>query len=405
MTESAPTLDRRLGLAHLVLYGLGVTVGAGIYVLVGLTVAEAGLYAPMAFLLAAFVVSFTGLSYAELATRFPVSAGEAVYVEEGLRWRKLALAVGLLTAASGLVSSATIAIGASAYLGELVPLDTRLLAAMTILALGALTAWGILQSVSFAAVLTVVEVAGLFVVIYFATCLNPGWIGRTPTLLPPFEAAAWSGIGAAGLLAFFAFIGFEDLANIAEEARDPRRNMPRAILLTLIVATMLYLLVVSAVVLSVPRDEVAGSAAPLMRVFRDAPPSARIAFNTLAAFATINGILVQMIMSSRILYGMARREHLPAWLGTVSARTRTPLNATAFVTAIILALALLVPIARLAEVTSQLALFVFACVNASLLAIKRRGYDPDAFSVPSVVPALGLVTCVALLVGGVFLGR
>ncbi|MCP4184007.1 MAG: amino acid permease, partial [Hyphomicrobiales bacterium] len=168
-----PALQRRLSLPLLTLYGLGVTVGAGIYVLVGATAAKAGVYAPVSFLLAAAVVAFTCFTYSELSTRFPVSAGEAAYVRSGFNSRVPAMAIGLMVAASGVVSSAAISIGATAYLEHLVPLPPAMLTILIILVLGLIAAWGILESVVMAAIITLIEIGGLCFVVFYGFTLQP----------------------------------------------------------------------------------------------------------------------------------------------------------------------------------------------------------------------------------------
>src|SRR5690606_31404113 len=160
-------LARRLNLPLLILYGLGVTIGAGIYVLVGATSAVAGVYAPISFLVAAVVVAVTAFSYAEMSTRHPVSAGEAAYMRAAFNARGLTLAVGLMVAASGIVSSAAISIGAAGYIGEVIPLPTTVLAVAVILIIGAIAAWGILESVTIAAIITLVEIGGLALVVCY----------------------------------------------------------------------------------------------------------------------------------------------------------------------------------------------------------------------------------------------
>ena len=321
-------LRRRLTLPLLILYGLGVTVGAGIYVLVGTTAAHAGAYAPVAFLAAAIVVSFTGFSYAELSARFPVSAGEAAYVRAGLRSKQLALLVGLLVASVGIISSAAIMVGASAYLQDLTHVDSRILTFVIALGLGGVAILGVLESVAMAAVFTVLEIIGLLLVLGYGITHHAEIVTELHQLIPPIDGEAWLGIGAATLLAFFAFVGFEDLANIAEEAIDPDRNMPKAIVWTLVLATLLYLAVVSVVVLSVPIDSLSQSAAPLNLMFTDASPALRGSFNLIASVATLNGVLIQMIMSSRVIYGLSRQNQLPKQLGYVHPKMKTPVMST-----------------------------------------------------------------------------
>lgn len=393
------TLRRSLTLPLLTLYGLGVTVGAGIYVLIGATAAQAGPSAWIAFLLAAVVVAFTAFSYAELATRYPVSAGEAAYIEAGFGRAWLGTGIGLLVAASGLVSASAISVGAAGYLSGLTGAAQPVLIIGIVTAMGLLAWWGITQSVTAAAIITVVEIFGLIFVIIWA--LGPS--GRNgvelATLFPPFEAEAWAGISGATILAFFAFVGFEDMANVAEEVKEPRRTIPRAIIYTLLVATVLYVATSVAVLLSVPIDALAASAAPLALVFVAAPAGVQLGFTAIAVVATVNGVLIQMIMVSRVIFGMADRGRLPAALARLSARTQTPTVATAAVVLCILGLSLFLPIAQLAAWTSQIVLTVFVGVNLALIAIKRKGFAAaDHFHVPIVVPVLGVITSFALLV-------
>jgi len=397
-----PALKRALTLPLVVLYGLGVTIGAGIYVLVGAAAAEAGLYAPVSFLIAAAGVAFTALSYAELATRYPVSAGEAAYVHAGFRSRTLSLMVGLMVAIIGVISSAAISIGAAAYAGHFVDLSPGVTVTLIILLLGVAAAWGIVESIMIAAILTLLEIGGLLLVIYQAVTVNPDLAASLGDLVPPLEAGAWSGIFAASLLAFFAFIGFEDMVNVAEEVKRPGKTLPRAIILTLVVATALYIVVVSVAVLTIPMEQLTTSAAPLALLFDASSGAERNLFNAIAVVATVNGVLVQMIMGSRVLYGLSAQGSLPAWLGYVSPLTRTPVVTTALVVAVTLLLALWLPIGDLAETASRIVLVVFAIVNVALL---RLGPPPessreDVFRVPRWVPAAGVATCVVLLVFG-----
>lgn len=397
------TLKRRLSLSLLVFYGLGITVGAGIYVLVGLAAAEAGRYTPVSFLLAAGVVAFTGLSYAELSTRYPVSAGEAAYVESAFGLRSLTLLIGLAIAAAGLVSSSTIAIGASGYLGELTAFPQTALVILIVLILSGLAAWGILESVTIAAVFTLIEIAGLVFVVIYGIIIQPDIVHEIGSLVPPFEPAAWGGIVGGGVIAFFAFIGFEDLANVAEEAEAPERNMPRAILLTLIVSTVIYLAVAAVVVLSVPMDELKQSTAPLSLMFSDDAAWARGMITLIAGIATLNGVLIQMIMSSRVIYGLADRGYLPRPLARVSPTTRTPLVATGLVAAIILVLVLLIPVEALAELTSQIVLVVFITVNFALVWLKRKGtpLSQAGYKVHISIPCIGAAACALMLLASI----
>lgn len=391
-------LRRALNAPLLTLYGLGVTVGAGIYVLVGATAGEAGAYAPAAFLIAAIVVAFTAFSYAELSTRYPVSAGEAAYVDAGFRQNWLTTIVGLAVASSGIISAAAVSIGAGSYLHPLTGIAEPVLTigVVTMMALTAL--WGITQSVAVAAVITVVEIAGLVFVIYWgfgvATPSGVTMAQMVPTLVGPH----WLGIGEASLLAFFAFVGFEDMANVAEEVKDPTRTMPKAIIWTLVLATVIYIATMTAVLLAVPLDKLATSQAPLVLVFEGASPRIQQGFAMIAVVATINGVLIQMIMASRVLYGLAARGHLPTMFARISQRTKTPVFATVFVAGAIMVLTQTLPIAALAARTSQVVLVIFVLVNVALIRIKHLAPPTAAyFRVPIIVPYLGVATSVLLL--------
>lgn len=411
-TQSKPTsqdgadgpvrLKRALSWPLLTLYGLGVTLGAGIYVLVGATAAQAGLYAPFSFLIAAFVVAITALSYIELATRYPVSSGAAAYIEAGFDRRWLTIGAGLLIAISGMVSASAVAIGAGGYLSGLTGLPVPLLALLTVISMGLLAAWGISQSVTAAAVITVIEIAGLLLVIGWTMAGPSQSIIETAQLLPSFKAAHWFGIVAASTLAFFAFIGFEDMASVAEEVKDPLKAYPRAVILTLLISTLLYTLTTAAVVMTIPLETLAASSSPLLLVFANAPAFLREGFGLIAIVATVNGILIQIIMASRMLYGLADKGYLPRPLAAISKRTHTPILATTVVAGIIIALSQLFPIEILAQRTSQIVLFTFTLVNVALIRVKRSEKVPPTgcFLVPRFVPVLGAIASVMLLATG-----
>ena len=197
----------------------------------------------------------------------------------------------------------------------------------------------------------------------------------------------------------FCFVGFEDLVNIAEETKRPAVTLPWAIFLTLGITTLLYVLVSAVAVLMVPIDALAQSKAPLSLVFERVAKMPPGLISAIAVIATLNGIVVQMIMASRVLYGLARQGHIPTAFGRVHPLTRTPVFATVVVVGVILALALLFPMERLAEMTARFTLVVFALVNAALVLIKWRGEPApvEAFVVWSWVPILGVLNCLLLL--------
>ena len=400
-SQPAAALQRRLSLPLLVLYGIGITIGAGIYVLIGAVAGHAGTYAPWSFVLAAVVMAFTVGCYAELTTRFPVSAGEAAYVRAAFRSRAASTLTGLLTIVIGIVSSAAVALGAAGYIAQFTDLPPSAVVALLLAVLGAVAAWGILESVLLASLFTLIEAGGLLVIII------AGLQAQVPLAsalaVPPLDIGTLSGIGYASLLAFFAFIGFEDLANVVEEAKVPHRDIPRAMVLTLVISTVLYVAVAAIAVAAVPVAELAASPAPLSLVFRTLAGVSPATISVIAIVATLNTILAQMTMAARVVYGLARQGDLPGFAGRVHPKTATPLIATALIVAATLALALLVPFERLAEGTSLATLVVFALVNLSLLRLRHRKIHTDGphIRVPLWVPAAGLVSCLAMMAAAV----
>jgi amino acid transporter len=397
MNQPTP-LRRGLSLRLLVLYGLGNILGAGIYVLVGKVAGHAGLFAPVAFFVAALVAAFTAMSYAELAARYPYSAGEAIYIRRGLNMPALSVLVGLLIVVMGAVSAATIARGFVGYLGVLVEVPDSVAITLLVTALSATAVWGIVESVSIAALVTVVEILGLGLVLAAGGHILLELPQHAQELVPPADPRVWQGILAGAFLAFYAFVGFEDMVNVAEEVRQPRRNLPRAILLALGFTTLLYAAVTLTAVLTVSPQQLAASDAPLAAVYQQATGTRPVLLSVISMFAVVNGALIQIIMGSRILYGMSRQGWLPAPLGSVWKRTRTPVVATAATAAVVLALALWLPLETLARATSFLVLIVFSLVNLSLLRIKRRHpHPPGVRTFPAWIPALGILTSVSLL--------
>lgn len=392
-----PALRRRLGLPLLVLYGTGITVGAGIYVLIGAVAGRAGVYAPWSFLLAAVVMALTVGSYMELATRFPVSAGQAAYVKAAFGSRLLSTITGLFSVVVGLVSASTVTVGSVGYIRQFVDLPQGVLVVIVVVALGAVAAWGILESVLLASVFTLIEVGGLLAIIVAA--IYAGVPATSALAPPPLDIGILSGVAFASLLAFFAFIGFEDLVNVVEEIKVPSRDLPRAMALTLLISTVLYMAIAAIAVTAVPIGELAASSAPLSLVFRKVANVSPATISAIAIFATMNTILAQMTLAARVIYGMARQGDLPEAMGRVHPRTATPLLATVLIIIVVITLALTVPFTRLAESTSLATLAVFALVNLALLRLryKRVRTDTAHVTVPVWVPAMGLLTCIAMI--------
>lgn len=394
--EAHPPLRRAINLPLLVLYGLGTIVGAGIYALVGEVAGIAGYGAPLSFLVAAAVAALTAGSFAELSSRFPRAAGAALYVQEGLGVRRPAVIVGLLVAVSGVVSAAALLNGFVQYLVAFIAVDRAVALSAAALALGALAAWGIAQSVTVAALITVVEVGGLVAVIGVGADALATLPQRWTEFLP--AGAAWPPVLVGATLSFYAFIGFEDMVDVAEEVRDVQRTLPRAILLTLALATLIYVTLLLSALLTLPPERLAAEPAPIAALWAAHTGRAPVELGIIAMFAIINGALIQIVMAARVLYGLADRGQLPAWLGRVHPRTRTPVLATGVATGAVLALALIGHLAGLATATALLMLSIFTVVNLALWRLKGRGDAPvGALQVPRAVPLLGAIACVGLI--------
>ncbi len=391
-----PSLKRSLSLTLITFYGLGNILGAGIYVLVGKVSGHAGYFTPLSFVIAAFIAAFTAFSYAELSARYPESAGEAVYLNKGFNQNWLSTLVGILIVLAGIVSAATISRGFVGYLQIFINLPDWIIILSVLFLLGLISTWSIKQSVTIAATLTLVEIFGLLLVI---------WAGRenlatipakisTINLIPSF--AEISGIMSGAFLAFYAYIGFEDMVNVAEEVKKPERNLPIAILLALVLSTVLYALISLVAVTTLTPTELSTSAAPLAAVYETATQSSPLIISFISMFAIVNGILIQFIMAARILYGMGKNSWLPNFLTYIHPKTQTPITATIIVVLITTVFALALPIEALASVTSSLILVIFALVNLALWRIKKHQKVPiKTFSLPDCFPMLAFVVTVA----------
>jgi amino acid transporter len=386
-----------LGTGALLAYGIGDILGAGIYALVGEVARVAGDSAWLSFAGATGVAALTGLSYAELGARFPHSAGEAHFARIAFGREGLALFAGWLVFAASMVSIATVSWGFAGYASGFLPwLPERAAVAAFLLLLAGVTLRG-MREASLANILcTAAELSGLLLVLGAgAAFLARGGPPAPAAAAPPGAVGLLQG----GALAFYAFIGFEDLVKAAEEVRRPERALPLAILLAIAAAGLLYVGVSWVALEVLGADALAASSAPLLDVMRRAAPGVPGGlFLLLALLAVANTALVNFVMMTRLLYGMARQGLLPAWLGRVHPRRRTPHLAALALLAVAAALALTGSLARLAGTTSVLVLAVFFGVNLALLAIRRQRGAPAGFRVPLWVPLLGAAGSLALLV-------
>jgi amino acid transporter len=412
--DEQPALKRTIGRTVLLLFVVGDILGAGIYALTGTVAAEVGGAIWVPFLVAFVLAALTATAYAELVARYPQAAGAALYANRAFRRPFLTFLVAFAVMMSGITSAsaAARAFGGD-YLAELLPFGVpTVVAAWVFLALiTAVNVLGVSESVRVNVVLTLIEATGLLVIIgigVLALVRGEGDPGRALELHT--EGAAWMGVLGGAALAFYALLGFEDSVNLAEEARHPRRDYPRALFGGLAIAGVIYLAVAFTASMLVETDVLVGSTGPLLEVVKVAGVVFPAwLFALIALLAVMNTALINMMMASRLVYGMARERIVPAFLGRVHARRRTPVTAIAFTVVLALTLTATGDLGDLADTTVLLLLLVFAVVNVAVLVLRRRpvGEDEEAphradgdaersFRAPTWAPVLGAVVSVVL---------
>lgn len=391
-------LRRSLTTPLLYFFILGDVLGAGVYVLVGQIAADAGgaVWVPLA--VALLLALLTAAGYAELATKYPRAGGASHYATRAFG-PFAGFMAGFCMLAAGVVSVAALARGFGGdYLTAFVSLPVALVAVVFLALLALVNARGIKDSTRANVVATLVEVGGLVLIVALGAWLvlrGDGDLARLGKLGTPEKGAAAAVLSGA-VLAYYSFVGFETSVNVAEETRDPRRSYPRALFGALATAGAVYVLVGLAASAAVPTDELAASSGPLLEVVKAAGGVPVWLFSAIALVAVANGALLTGIMSSRLAYGMARDGLLPGVLARVLPRRRTPWVAIAVTTGLAMLLALTGTVATLAATLVLLLLIVFALVNTAVLVLRRDRGTADHFRAPTVVPVLGLASCVLL---------
>jgi len=396
-----PPLRRSIGPAQLALYGLGSMLGSGIYGLIGQAAGQVGNAVWLAFVIALVAALLTALSYASLGSRYPRAAGAVYVTERAYGLPPLSFLVGLALVCSGLTSVATQSRVFAANLAALVHLEAIPLWWIVLgflLVLASVVFRGIRESMWLNVLCTLVEASGLVLVVV----VGLSYWGSVDYLEMPEAAGGegdWLVLLQGAVLAFFAFIGFEDTVNVAEECRDPHRTIPIGLILAMSLAAMLYVAVAITAVSVVPWPDLAAAPGPITEVMRRAAPALPpLVFTGITLFAVANTALVNYVTASRLIYGMARQGLLPSRFGDVHTDRRTPHVAIAALFLIATPLALFGTIGQLAAATVLLLLIVFAVVNGALLILKRRSAEPRGyFEIPLFVPAFGALVCVALV--------
>jgi APA family basic amino acid/polyamine antiporter len=360
-------LKRELGLKEVVFYGIGVILGAGIYALIGPACELAGNALWISFLIGAFIATFTGLSYAELATMFPKAAAEYVYVRNAFGSRLLAFLIGWLIVFSGMVSAATVSLAFASYFEGLFRFNinktffTQLVALFLILILSYINFLGIKESSRFNIFFTLTEILGLIIII----AIGIPYLGKVSYFESP---KGLSGIFSAAALIFFAYIGFQDIANIAEETKEPRKTIHKALLIVLAITALIYVLTSISSVSIVNWKELSNSSVSLAlvasKVFGD---NAYFLISFIALFATASTVLITLIASTRMLYGMAREKSLPEALALIHSKTKVPWIAAIVTMLLAISFTFLGDIKVVAELANLFVFITFTLVNLSLI--------------------------------------
>lgn len=397
--KSEGSLSREVGLIPLVFYGTGTILGAGIFVVIGEVLGVARGLSPLAYLLAAFVAVTTALSYCEMAARIPTAGGPTDYVEKAFGKRWLGSLTGWALMIANVVSAATITTGFVAYMESFLDITNWIVTVSFVVVISGVAVAGMKESAWLMTVTTLIGMATLLVVLWV---LRDGLVASLQTVSASwrdFEGSLAFGLFGGAFLAIYSFIGFGDMALTAEEVRNVKTVLPKAMLVSLAIVFVFYITVSMALVGAGGLTELADAEAPLVRsVSREGWPEMPIAIASLSVIA--NSALTQLLASARLLYDTGRDERgVPKFFGKVSAKTRTPVLATIACGALILALALFVPLKQLASATSYAILLVFIGVNAALIVTKRRDQPADVPDIWRIVPVLGVLFCLVALLG------
>jgi APA family basic amino acid/polyamine antiporter len=396
-TALKPAITRTM----LLFFIVGDILGGGIYALVGEVGDKVGGAFWTAFAAAGVVAAFTAASYAELVSKYPYAGGAALFVHRAFKRPLLTFLIAFAVMSSGVASAATLATAFGGdYLSEFVDLPTVLVGLAVIAVLSLINFRGIKESVSFNLGCTAIELGGLLLVAAIGAAFlldgggDPGRAfefkdGDGPLLLVISGAS----------LAFYALIGFEDSVNVAEETPDAPATFPRTLFLGLGIAGAAYLLVTVVASMAVPTDTLAGSDGPLLEVVQLGPLAVNTkVFSAIALFALVNGALINMVMASRLLYGMAEQDVVPRWFGQVHPQRRTPWAGVLFAGALAAVLVVVGDLETLADTTVLLLLLAFVGVHLSVLVLRRTPVDHEHFRAWTGFPVLGALSCLALIV-------
>lgn len=391
-------LSRELSLWQVTVAGVGIILGAGIYALIGIAAAGAGNAIWLAFLISAVVAAFTGLSYAELTSMFKGDAAEYDYIKKAFN-KKLAFFVSMMILAAGMVSAATVSLGFAGYFIKIVGISTIVAALGLIILMTIINFTGIKESAWFNTISTFIEFGGLIFIIYLGI-KNWGTVNlmEMPTGLP--------GVFSTAALVFFAYMGFESIIKLREETKNPEKNIPLALIYSIIITSIVYVLVAISAVSIIPWGELAESSAPLASVVAHSMgPIAFIIIGIVALFSTANTVLITLVTNSRMIYGMAKERTLPKILASVHKKTQTPWIAILLFSAVTMLFVFIDDIEFVANLTNLFLFATFAVINLSMIVLRYKMKNKKrAFRCPvnigkfSVIAFLGLLTSIGMFV-------
>jgi len=379
-----------MGLFQLTMYGVGLILGAGIYVLIGEAAGFAGESVWIAFASGAIVALFAGFSYAELSSIFPKAAAEYVFVKNAFKNNFFAFVIGWLTAITSIITAATVALGFGGYFAEFLDVPIIISAIGLLVVLSLVNFIGIRESSWTNTVFTIIEAAGLILIIIIGfTISNPEPVHYTES------PSGFTGIAIAFVLIFFAFIGFEDMANVAEEVKKPKKTLPRAIILSVVISGILYVLVALAVFRVVNWEELANSAAPIAFVAeRGLGSGGHVLLSSIALFAITNTVLITLVAGSRIFYGMAKEKVFPSILEKIHFKTKTPWIAVFVIMITAIGFTFIGDIVIVANITVFAIVITFTTINLAVIVLRYTEPDIERpFKVPiniGKVPILSL---------------
>lgn len=391
-------LKRTLGLGQCVFFGVGSILGAGIYTIVGKVAGWSGNILWLSFILASITALLTVFSYAELSAAYPRSGGEYEYAKKAFG-KKMGLVVGLIISVNGIISGATVAVGFAGYFTELFALPT-LLASLGLIALIFLVnVSGIRQSSTINVIFTIIEASGLAFVIVSAV----GSVGNADYLQLPEKGMNGFFTGAA--LAFYAFIGFEEIVKLAEETENPEKNIPRALFISAAVVMLVYTAVTLAAISAIPAKQLAGSESPLAHIVNNTyGRTGAVIISVIALFSTSNTVLSNMLGSSRVLLNISRESNTLKKFAYVSAKRKTPVAALVLILVVMSAFAFIGKIETIAMIANLFIFTTFLLVNIAVIrlrlidkALKRPYRIPLNVNDIPLIPILGILFTLLLL--------